>query len=285
MKYIFLVFILSIELLSSVVKSPIVMMGEDESEAFIEIDKIDVGMNGFIVHTIEGEHKMILKNAVVKSYDKNTKIATIKMSEYNALRNNALPSGNWKVSVGDTVVLAFGYTRGLLIAPNEEIYYRITRHSNLQWIHPDIFATILSFNGHPTPLREDFEKLSIASSVGLVYIFLDKKLYTLDSKSFKILTVIDADLLQDTVILPFYMRIPEIDANWFGDGSSELDYYEPYYYGLMAQANPKNKNLYDIVKKKDTQAKADEDSEKEEFEDLDGDRFEDILEFFEDMDK
>lgn len=272
MKYIFLIFILSIELFSSVVKSPIVMMGEDESEVIIEIDKIDVGMSGFIVHAIEGEHKMILKNAVVKSFDVNTKIATIKMSEYNALRNNALPSGNWEVGVGDIVILAFGYTRGVLIAPSEEIYYRITRHSQIQWVHPDIFATILSFNGHPTPLREDFTKLSIASSVGLLYIFLDKKLYTLDSKTFTILTVIEADLLQDDTHLPFYTRVPEIDANWFGEGSSELEYYEAHYYTLMAEANPTNTNLYKIIQAKDKKLK-DEDADDE-------DRYEDALEYF-----
>ncbi len=280
MKYIFLVLLISSALFGGVLKSKIVTVNEDETKATIRINKIDVGVSGFIVHTIKGTRTIILKNAVVISYDKDSKIADLELSEYNALRNSALPSGKWHVEVGDEAVLAFGYTRGLLIAPSEEIYYRITRHTQVQWIHPDIFATILSFNGHPTPLREDFTKISIASSVGLVYIFLDKKLYTVDAKSFKILTVIDADLLQDESNLPFYTRIPEIDANWFGAGSSELDNYEAHYYELLAGANPKNKNLYKIVKAIDKQARIDEDSDKEEFEDLDGDRFEDALEKF-----
>ena len=280
MKYIFLVLLISSALFGGVLKSKIVTVNEDETKATIRINKIDVGVSGFIVHTIKGTRTIILKNAVVISYDKDSKIADLELSEYNALRNSALPSGKWHVEVGDEAVLAFGYTRGLLIAPSEEIYYRITRHTQVQWIHPDIFATILSFNGHPTPLREDFTKISIASSVGLVYIFLDKKLYTVDAKSFKILTIIDADLLQDESNLPFYTRIPEIDANWFGAGSSELDNYEAHYYELLAGANPKNKNLYKIVKAIDKQARIDEDSDKEEFEDLDGDRFEDALEKF-----
>jgi hypothetical protein len=280
MKYIFLVLLISSALFGGVLKSKIVTINEDETKATITIDKIDIGVSGFIVHTIKGSRTIILKNAVVISYDKDSKIADLELSEYNALRNSALPSGRWHVKVGDEAVLAFGYTRGLLIAPSEEIYYRITRHSQVQWIHPDIFATILSFNGHPTPLREDFTKISIASSVGLVYIFLDKKLYTVDAKSFKILTIIEADLLQDESNLPFYTRIPEIDANWFGAGSSKLDNYEAHYYELLAQANPKNKNLYKIVKAMDKQARIDEDSDKEEFEDLDGDRFEDALEKF-----
>jgi len=280
MKYIFLVLLIGSTLFGGVLKSKIITVNEEETKATITIDNIDIGVNGFIVHTIKGSRTIILKNAVVVSYDKSSKIANLELSEYTALRNNALPSGKWHVKVGDEAVLAFGYTRGLLIAPSEEIYYRITRHSQVQWIHPDIFATILSFNGHPTPLREDFTKISIASSVGLVYIFLDKKLYTVDAKSFKILTIIEADFLQDESNLPFYTRIPEIDANWFGDGSSELDDYEPHYYELIAEANPKNKTLYKILKAIDKQAKADEDSGKEEFKDLDGDRFEEALEKF-----
>lgn len=280
MKYIFLVLLLAIEVFSAAIRSPIVSISKDNNEVNIKVDKIDVGMSGFVSHKIEGGHSIILNNAVVKSYNKATKTATLTLSPFIDLRNNALPSGKWKIEVGDNAVLAFGYTRGLLIAPNEEIYYRITKSAKIQWVHPDIFATILSFNGHPTPLREDFTKLAVGTSVGLVYIFLDKKIYTLDSKSFKILTIIDADLLQDEANLPFYTRVPEIDANWFGEGSDELEYYEPHYYQLMAEANPKHKKLYDIVRKRDTQAKADEDSEKEEFEDLDGDRFEDALEAF-----
>jgi hypothetical protein len=145
-------------------------------------------------------------------------------------------------------VLAFGYTRGLLIAPNEEIYHRITKSSNLQWIHPDIFATILSFNGHPTPLRSDFTEMSSSASVGLVFIYLDRRVYTLDAKSFKILTITDAKLEQKEPNLPFYTRVPEIDAAWWGEGSDELDEYEPHYYKLMIEANLNNKELYEIVK-------------------------------------
>jgi len=136
-----------------------------------------------------------------------------------------------------------------LIAPSEEIYHRITRSvKNLQWVHPDIFATILSFNGHPTPLREDFTRLSIETSVGLIFIYLDEKLFTVDARSFKILTITDAKLKQDSTQLPFYTRVEEIDAAWWGEGSDELESYEPYYYEVLTKANPNNKALEEIVK-------------------------------------
>jgi len=248
MKYIVLFLIFGLSLFGGVLKSSILSINTQKTEATIQIEQVDVGVSGFIVHKIAEGRTVILNNAVVTKFDKNSKTATLALSEYTALVNNSLPNGRWQINVGDEAVLAFGYSRGLLIAPSEEIYYRVTKHSKLQWIHPDIFATILSFNGHPTPLREDFTKLSISSSVGLVYIYLDKKLYTVDTKSFKIIAVIDADLKEGKVKLPFYTRIQEIDANWFGEGSNEIKEYEPYYYKLLAQANPNNKKLYKMLK-------------------------------------
>jgi len=251
MKYILILLLALFELNAGVVKSPIVTLDSDEQIATIKIDKIDVGMSGFIVHEIAPEHTSILKNVVVKSYDNNTQIATLEMSDFTGLRNNALPIGKWSVKVGDTAVFAFGYSRALLVAPSEEVYHQVTKSINIQWIHPDIFATILSFKGHPTPLKEDFEAMSDASSTGLIFIYLNKKLFMLDTKSFKILTINDAPLVQDSVKLPFYSRVEEIDANWWGEGSDELESYEPHYYELLVEFNNKNKNLYEIIKNRD----------------------------------
>lgn len=251
MKYIFILLLALFELNAGVVKSPIVTLDSEEQIATIKIDKIDVGMSGFLVHEIAPDHTTILNNVVVSAYDKNTKVATLKMSEYTGLRNNALPTGKWNIRVGDIAVFAFGYSRALLVAPSEEIYHQVSKSINIQWIHPDIFATILSFRGHPTPLKEDFEAMSDASSVGLVFIYLNKKLFMLDIKSFKILTINDAPLVQDSVKLPFYTRVQEIDANWWGEGSNELEAYEPHYYELLVEFNKKNKFLYEIIKNGD----------------------------------
>jgi len=250
MKYIFLLFVLVFELFGGIIKVPVMSVDEDESLATIKIDKINVGMSGFIVHEVSKNHTSILKNVVVKSFDKKTKIATLVLSDYDALRQNSLPNGEWHVKVGDVVVLAFGYSRGILIAPNDDIYYRITKATKrFGWIHPDIFATILSFNGHPTPLREDFTALSRATSVGLVFIYLNKKVYTVDSKTFIILNISDAPIEQKSTKLPFYMRVEKIEAAWWGEGSDEMTSYEPHYFELLKEANPNNKKLLDEIEK------------------------------------
>ena len=232
-----------LELMAGIVKAPVMSIDYDENIATIKILKVDIGMSGFIVHALTPQHGSILKNVVVKSYDKASGIATLRMSDYTGLVNNALPSGNWKAVEGDEVVLAFGYSRALLIAPSEEIYYRISKSVRIQWLHPDLFATILSFNGHPTPLKEDFVKMSDATSVGLVFIYLNQKVFTVDAQSFQILSISDADLTQDGVKLPFYSRVDEIDAAWFGEGNDPLESYEPYYYELLLENNPNNEKL------------------------------------------
>lgn len=251
MKQILLLMILTLELLSAVIKTPVVGVDYDEETLTIEIEKIDIGVSGFVVRKIAPEHTSIVQNVEVISFDAQKKIATLKMKEFNALKNNSLPEGKWKIEVGDSVELAFGYSRALLIAPNEEIYYRISQSVNVSWIHPDLFATILSFHGHPTPLYEDFKAMGISSSVGLLFLYLEQKVYTVDIHSFKILSIADAPLEQESVKLPFYSRVEKIEANWFGEGSDELEAYEPYYYELLVEHNEKNRALYEVIKNGD----------------------------------
>jgi len=247
MKFIFLFFILVFELFSSVLKTPIVSI--DKEIVTINTKHADVGMTGFIVHHINKNHSSILKSVVVTEF--NDGVATLKTSAYTALRQNSLPLGKWEVEVGDTVVLAFGYSRGLLIAPSENIYRRLERGLiTLQWVHPDIFATLLSYNGHPTPLKEDFDAFSTLSAVGLIFFYIDNNLFTLDAKTFKILNITSAPLELKETHLPFYTRIQEIDADWWGEGSDELESYEPYYYSLLVKYNKTNQKLYDILKVK-----------------------------------
>jgi hypothetical protein len=240
-----------LELFAGTMKTPIVSIDKENETLTVSIKKIDLGVSGFAVHKIAENHTSILKNVVVVGFDADKELATLKMMEFNTLRNNALPSGKWELQVGDMVELAFGYSRALLLAPSEEIYHQVTKSVRVQWIHPDLFATVLSFRGHPTPLKEDFEAMGIASSTGLLFVYLDKKVYTVDMQSFKILNIAEAPLTQDSVKLPFYSRVEQIEANWFGEGSDELEEYGPHYYELLVDYNKKNRAFYNVIESGD----------------------------------
>ena len=243
-KYIILLFIFTLSLVAGVIKTPIISIDKSSNTATVKLDNVEVGVSGFISHNLSEDSSTILKDIVVIGYDKANKIATLKMNDFEDLDKNSLPNGNWEVEIGDTAILAFGYSRALLIAPSEEIYHRITKASKqVQWIHPDIFTTILSYTGHPTPLKKDFKKMYDSISIGLIFFYLNQKLFTVDTKSMQVINISDAKLKQDSVKLPFYSRVDEIEANWWGEGSGELDEYEPYYYELLIENNPNNTQL------------------------------------------
>ena len=254
MKFIIVMFVVLLELSAGILKSPLIAVDHKNMLANIQVEHIDVGMSGFVYHQITKNHSSILNNALVVAYDDTKKIATIKLTPYTGLQNNSLPSGKWVASVGDVAMFAFGYNRGLLIAPSEEIYHQVTKNVDIQWVHPDLFATVLSFRGHPTPMKADFLAMSNMSSVGLVFIYLDKKVYMVDSKSFHILGINEAPLVEDNVQLPFYSRIESIPSHWWqfwGEGNDELEAYAPHYYELLVQNNPYDTRLYEIIQKSD----------------------------------
>ena len=251
MKFIVLLFVVLFELSAGVLKSPLMSVDQENMLATVEVEKLDVGMSGFIYHQINENHSSILNNALVIAYNTDTKTATLKLSPYTGLRNNSLPTGKWTASVGDIAMFAFGYNRALLIAPNEEIYHRITQSVKIEWVHPDLFATVLAFRGHPTPMADDFLAMSVMSSVGLVFIYIDQKVYMVDSKSFHILGINNAPMVEDSIHLPFYSRIESIPSHWWqlwGDENDELEEYAPHYYKLLVENNKYNEGLYQVIK-------------------------------------
>ena len=218
------------------------------SQATVGIDQIDVGVSGFIVHKLDKDRHFIVNSAVVTAFDPAKKKATLKLSKYTLFTNNNLPTLKLSAQKGDTAVLAYAYGRGLLIAPSENIYYTLTgAMKNETFIHPDIFAAMLSYRGHPTPLQEDFEGFCNNVTVGLLFFYLEQNLYTVDCHSFRILNIQKAPLKQTEEKLPFYSRVQKIEANWFGKGSTRLKDYEPYYYELLYKNNKDNGALKEAI--------------------------------------
>lgn len=217
----------------------------------VQAKELKEGMSGVIIRHFDDKHSSIIANSVVKQLDPVSNRATLSVSEFSGVHQNSLPSGNWSPKISDEVVLAGDYDRAMLIAPNDDAYYTITKNiPNIEWIHPDTFASYLSYEGHPTPLVDDFKKYCTAHSIGLLYIQSAQNLFTLDCKTFSLLETHSSNLSSTEQQTPFYTRVPNIRAAWWGAGSSRLDSYEPYYLEQIALNNSKNRSLYQLYKAK-----------------------------------
>ena len=219
--------------------------------ATIKIDHIDVGVSGFVVHKLTHNRSYIVNKAVVESFDKEAKEATLRLSPFTLFVNNNLPTLKLHAQKGDKAILAFGYNRGVVITPSENSYYTLTRSmKNEVFVHPDVYATFLSYRGHPTPLKEDFSDFCNNVSVGLLFFYIEQNLYTTDCQTFKILNIQKAPLEEDLEEkLPFYSRVEKIEANWFGEGSDRLKDYTSYYYKLLYNYNKNNATLESNIEK------------------------------------
>lgn len=244
-RYILLLMLMGSVVFANAIVTSVIAVHVDK--ATVKVNNINTGISGFIVKDLKDGHSYIINSAVVVAFDKKTHIATLKLGKYTQLRQPYLPALKLKASAGDKAVLAFGYDRALLIAPNKQTYFKITHAlPSLEWVHPDIFAMMLSENGHPRPLKSDFTQMCHISSIGLLYIYLKQKLMTVDCLSMKVLQISPAPLKKEPAQLPFYNRIGKIQSNWFGAGSHRLKSYVPYYLKLLKKYNKNDKGLKEI---------------------------------------
>ena len=223
-------------------------VSDDAATGKIKTARVEPGVSGFVVRHFTPEHSAIIANAVATGYDEDSGVLSVGFSEYSALRQDSLPKGNWQPRSGDEVILAFAYRRGVLVAPTREIYLKLTGQiKTVDWMHPDTLATYLSYQGHPTPLKSDFAGFCSVATTGLLFMYLEDSLFTLDCQSLGVLQISKAGLAYDAPQLPFFSRVETIDSNWFGEGSGTLDSYGPYYLRLLVENNPRSKKLYDFI--------------------------------------
>ena len=237
---------------------PVKSVSDDTKEATVQIKQIALGVHGFVVRHFTRDHSVIIADIYVKAFDPQTQVATLALSEYTGLQQSSLPNGDWHVQVGDEVILAFGYSRALLLAPTEEIYHIITKNVHgVEWNHPDAFATSLSFRAHPTPFKEDISGYCTIAEVGLLYLYVDGALFTMDCQTFSIIQTTPVTLAQKEIKLPFYSRVEEISTSWWvwGEASRHLESYDEHYLKLLVKYNKRSKPLYNFVLSKGDKTK------------------------------
>lgn len=245
-----LLFLFPLFLSAAELHLPVQSISDDSQSATVNVKQIAKGVHGFVVRHFTNDHSVIIADAYVSKFDTASGVATLALSEYDGLKQNSLPNGNWLVQVGDEVILAFGYSRALLLAPNEDIYHIITKNiRGVEWIHPDNFATYLSYQAHPTPFKDDISGYCTIAEVGLLYTYVNKALFTLDCQTMSLIQLTPVELEEKSVKLPFYSRVEAIATSWWvwGAASRPLETYDPHYLELLVEYNRGSKSLYNYI--------------------------------------
>ncbi len=206
----------------------------EDDTLFIERSEAAVGTSGIVLHKINESYETILARVEVMANEAN--VTKLKVVAFEDLFQEALPKLKMKPSVGDRVRLEWMHDRVLLIAPSQESYQIVSSaQRDKSFVNSDLFAVKLSREGHPSPLKEDFQNFCADYNIGVVQLIIGKKLYKVDCYSFKVLERIDVDFPDTETKVPFYSRVKEINADWWGEGSDEITDYPAYYKKLLGE--------------------------------------------------
>ncbi len=223
--------VLNAQALIRPVSTQIISISKD-SATINGASSIPLGSTGIVIHNFDGTHQAIVAKATMVKKDGDRGI--IKLSKYDNLEQDALPSYQADIKSGDTVIMNYLYNRALAITPNSETYQTVTRsYPYLEWVHPDLFAANLATSYDPSPDKEDFVKECKEDDIGLLMFAIDKKGYFVDCNSFKVVDTIPLPTASSKQI-PFYNRLEKIKGRIFGlFGSKSMKDYDSYYKKLL----------------------------------------------------
>lgn len=193
------------------------------SEAKINIPNLKKGQSGIVVHTYEDGKSVIVNNAHVMSSNENYSV--LKLSQFDDLEQDAIPTTNRKSANGDTFILNYLYDASLLIAPTAQSFSVVReKFKKNNFLHADIFATHLKLENEPLPSKETFIKFSKFQNIGTVFFVVNNQVYVVDAKTFSVLHSYPVLYSNNDEQLPFYTRVAEIDkAFWDIDFDGYID--------------------------------------------------------------
>ena len=194
-----------------------------------------IGSSGIVMHSFDETHKTIV--ATVKVVEKKDGQAILKHTKFKALEQSALPSYNITPISGDKVTLNYLYKRATAVVPDAQTLQFVTsKFSDIEWVHPDIFASKLAVDYSPIPTKEDFLAECTQNSYALVFFAIQDNGYFVDCNSFKILakTKLPQSSTKEAPMVPFYTRLKEIKGRMFGlMGGDGITNYDNYYKKML----------------------------------------------------
>ncbi|MDE6886021.1 MAG: plasminogen-binding N-terminal domain-containing protein [Helicobacteraceae bacterium] len=208
MKIVYILIFSIISLYSFEVQNKLVVNIPEQADSTIRIPAFDlkVGESGIITREVN-DNEFIIANAVVKSIKDG--VAEIIYSPFTSMNEEYMPKLKATPTQNDKIIFRILYNRALIIAPNQNAYQEIlAMNKNMDFIHPDIFATFLAKNDINMPKPNDFKDFCDRFNVGLIFIANDD-ICVLDCQSFKIIGKDSFNRQDNTQKLPFFTRLSD----------------------------------------------------------------------------
>ncbi len=201
------------------------------NSASIDIGNLQVGQSGIIVHKIKSNSIILSQAIVIKSNSKNS---IINFVNDKLLQQNAIPTSNIKPSNNDSFILNHLYKTSLLIVPNREAKNTVLDiFKDQNFLNEDFFASHLKLISKPTPSKNIIVNFAQKQQIGTIFIVIKKKLYILDSISFKVIYTVNLDINSQNTNIPFFTKIDAIEKGFWTFGNNEMSDYNNYYLSLI----------------------------------------------------
>lgn len=208
---------------------------KNDTATIKDTPQITIGSSGIITHSFDATKTIILSH--VEVVKKDGKYATLKLSPFTLLDQDAFPKAGILPKAGDKVILNYLYSRAFIVAPNERVYNEtLERFSDITWLHPDLMAAYLSIEYKPNPSLEDFTNMCNQNSVGVIFFALKEHGYFVDCYDKKILKKVTMRKI-NSYQLPFFNRLGKIETIFWKLNGRQIKEYNSYYKKLIGVEN------------------------------------------------
>lgn len=158
---------------------------QDDVELKIPSYDLKVGESGIVTRLIKN-NEFIIANVIVDKVEDG--VAVLTYSNFDSISQKYMPKPLGTPMEGDKAIFRILYNRAIIIVPNQNLYKVVVdNNDNMDFIHPDIFASFLANNKSNMPTHSDFTKFCNKFSVGLIFMWHSGSLFILDCNSLKVL--------------------------------------------------------------------------------------------------
>ncbi|MDD3466722.1 MAG: plasminogen-binding N-terminal domain-containing protein [Campylobacterales bacterium] len=209
----------------------VVSVGSDGRSAVLKGDNVQKGATGIVITKLNDTKNTIVASVVALSSGNEVNARFEVLTE---LAQDALPRAILFPKVGDKAVFYSFDERSTIIAKNQSDYQKIVSSENRMWLHPDLFAALLTQERIGEPKQKDFAEYCKKYSVGTIHFAIKDKVYVTDCQSFEILDIKNfASENAKEFESPFYKRTGDIETGYLGMFKENVKDYESYYLRLL----------------------------------------------------